>query len=58
MAAVPSPAPKLTPTEYFAWEARQVCRHEYLNGEVYAMGGGSQNHSRIALRWQRSWMAI
>ena len=50
MVAVPSHSPQLTPTEYFAWEERQPCRHEYINGEVYAMSGGTQNHSRIALK--------
>jgi Uma2 family endonuclease len=51
MIAVPSHSPKLTPTEYFAWEEQQLCRHEYINGEVYAMSGGTQNHSRIALKF-------
>lgn len=40
--------PKLTPEEYFSWEEGQTCRHEYLNGEVYAMSGGIINHSEIA----------
>ena len=40
--------PKLTPEEYFIWEEKQLLRHEYLNGEVYAMSGGTQNHGRIA----------
>jgi Uma2 family endonuclease len=39
---------KLTPEEYFIWEEQQLLRHEYLNGEVYAMSGGTQNHGRIA----------
>lgn len=50
MFAVPSHSPKLTPLEYFAWEEQQLCRHEYINGQVYAMSGGSQNHSRISLK--------
>lgn len=50
MVAVPSESPKLTPLEYFIWEEQQLCRHEYLNGEVYAMSEGTQNHSRIALK--------
>lgn len=50
MFAVPSQPLKLTPAEYFAWEEQQLCRHEYINGEVYAMSGGTQNHSRIALK--------
>jgi len=39
---------KLTPEEYFIWEEQQQLRHEYLSGRVYAMGGGTQNHGRIA----------
>ena len=41
----------LTPEEYFAWEATQLEKHEYINGEVYAMSGGSVNHGRIAIRF-------
>lgn len=43
--------PKLTPDEYFVWEEQQSCRHEYLSGEVYAMGGGTINHGEIALNF-------
>jgi len=51
MFAVPMQSPKLTPEEYFAWEEQQLDRHEYINGEVYAMSGGTQNHSRISLKF-------
>ena len=40
--------PKFTPEEYFIWEEKQLLRHEYINGEVYAMTRGTQNHGRIA----------
>lgn len=40
--------PKLTPAEYLDWEEKQELRHEYLNGEVYAMTGGTLNHSRVS----------
>jgi Uma2 family endonuclease len=40
--------PRFTPEEYFAWEEQQLERHEYINGEVYAMSGGTVNHSDIA----------
>jgi Uma2 family endonuclease len=40
--------PRFTPEEYFAWEEQQLERHEYIDGEVYAMSGGSINHSDIA----------
>jgi Uma2 family endonuclease len=41
---------RLTPEEYFAWEEKQLEKHEYIDGEVYAMSGGSKNHSLIAVR--------
>jgi Uma2 family endonuclease len=40
--------PRFTPEEYFQWEEGQQLRHEYINGEVYAMSGGTINHSKIA----------
>ncbi|MFZ4556667.1 MAG: Uma2 family endonuclease [Pseudanabaena sp.] len=43
--------PKLTPKEYFDWEEKQLNKHEYIEGEVYAMSGGSRNHSLIAVRF-------
>ena len=43
--------PQLTPKEYFAWEEKQLNKHEYIEGEVYAMSGGSRNHSLIAVRF-------
>jgi Uma2 family endonuclease len=50
MVSASDKSPKLTPAEYLAWEEQQICRHEYINGEVYAMSGGTQNHTRIALK--------
>jgi Uma2 family endonuclease len=51
MIAVKENFPKLTPEEYFAWEEKQLEKHELINGQVYAMSGGSVNHSRIAIRF-------
>ena len=35
-----SPQPqKMTVEEYLAWELDQDIRHEYINGEVFAMTG-------------------
>jgi Uma2 family endonuclease len=42
--------PRFTPEEYFAWEEKQLEKHEYIDGEVYAMSGGSVNHGRIAIK--------
>jgi Uma2 family endonuclease len=41
--------PFLTPEEYLAWEAEQQVRHEYIDGEVYAMAGGTLPHNDIAV---------
>jgi len=38
-----------TPEEYFSWEEKQLERHELIDGMVYAMTGGTQNHSAIKL---------
>jgi Uma2 family endonuclease len=51
MIAAKENAPQLTPEEYFAWEEKQLEKHEYIDGQVYAMGGGSVNHGRIAIRF-------
>ncbi|MEG4345088.1 Uma2 family endonuclease [Microcoleus sp. A003_D6] len=40
-----------TPEEYFAWEEQQLERHELIDGRVYAMSGGTQNHSAIAINF-------
>ena len=42
--------PNLTPEEYFAWEEKQLKKHELINGQVYAVSGGSVNHGRLAIR--------
>ena len=47
MIAVPN-NPRISPDEYFEWEARQEIRYEYINGEVFAMAGGTIDHSTIA----------
>jgi Uma2 family endonuclease len=44
-------SPQLTPEEYFAWEEGQLEKHEYIDGKVYAMSGGSVSHGRIAIRF-------
>jgi len=51
MIAAKDNAPHLTPEEYFTWEEKQLEKHELIDGQVYAMTGGSVNHSRIAIRF-------
>jgi Uma2 family endonuclease len=48
MVALKEHFPRFTPTEYLQWEDRQEFRYEYVAGEVYAMTGGTLNHSEIA----------
>ncbi|ELS34274.1 MULTISPECIES: Uma2 family endonuclease [Pseudanabaena] len=38
-----------TPEEYLVWEAEQQVRYEYIDGEVYAMAGGTLPHNDIAV---------
>jgi Uma2 family endonuclease len=51
MIAAKENSPQLTPEEYFAWEEKQLEKHEYINGEVYAMSGSSKNHSLLSVRF-------
>jgi Uma2 family endonuclease len=50
MVAIKDNSPRLTPEEYFVWEEQQLERHEYIDGEVYAMSGGTINHGRISIK--------
>lgn len=58
MAAEALRKPYLTPEEYLAIERRAETRSEYLDGEMFAMGGASRNHNLVAgnvfgLVWQQ-----
>ena len=50
MIAAKDNQPALTPEKYFVWEEQQPEKYELMDGQVYAMTGGSVNHSRIAVR--------
>jgi Uma2 family endonuclease len=39
----------MNPQEYLEWELTQPMRYEYIEGEVFAMTGGTKPHNRIAL---------
>jgi len=41
------PQPRLTPEQYLAAERSAEFRHEYYNGHIYAMSGGSYRHAQI-----------
>ncbi len=44
-----NPTLRLTPDEYLEWESRQELRHEYVDGEVFAMTGGTTDHNAITV---------
>lgn len=46
MVAIPS---GFSPQDYLAIEQENTVRHEYRYGLVYAMAGGSDNHSRLSI---------
>ncbi len=48
MVAVSEQFSRFSPEEYLIWEEQQEYKHEYLDGEVYAMTGGSVNHGQLA----------
>lgn len=39
--------PRMTVAEYLEWEERQECKHEYIDGEIIEMTGGTLKHTRI-----------
>ena len=39
--------------EYLVWESTQEVRHEYFNGEVIAMAGGTRNHNRVSFNFSK-----
>ncbi|MGE5491106.1 MAG: Uma2 family endonuclease [Actinomycetota bacterium] len=47
--ALPAPAPRFTAEDYLVWEAGQSEKHEFVAGEVFAMGGASRTHVTVAL---------
>ena len=44
---LPQAKTRLTPEEYLRRERESHVRHEYFHGEVFAMSGGTFEHSRI-----------
>lgn len=45
-----SPPPKLTVEDYLKFEEISDVRHEFRDGQVYAMAGGTVNHNRLTRR--------
>jgi Uma2 family endonuclease len=51
--AEPAHAPKLTVEDYLEGEKLSEVRHEYVNGEIFAMTGASKVHNRLTRRLTR-----
>jgi len=47
--ANPALEPRFSPEEYLAWEAEQPEKHEYVDGEVFAMAGAAEGHITVCL---------
>lgn len=47
--ANPALIPHFPPEEYLAWETEQLEKHEYVNGEVFAMAGAAEGHITVCL---------
>ncbi len=43
--------PKVSEEDYLKMERSSECRHEFVDGEIFAMAGGSLRHSRLAANW-------
>ena len=48
MSTRPQHQPRLSEAEYFALEESSPIKHEYLDGEVFALTGATQRHNAIA----------
>jgi Uma2 family endonuclease len=44
-----APLQKMTASEFLAWERQQEVRHEFVDGEVFAMAGASRAHVRTVM---------
>lgn len=51
MVAISQQPQKMTIEEYLAWEPQQELRYEYVNGEVFAIAGGTIPHNDITLNF-------
>jgi Uma2 family endonuclease len=41
---------RISAAEYLAWERQQAGKHEFFEGEVFAMAGGSPRHNALCVR--------
>ena len=46
--ALPQPKTPFSADDFLAWDASQTERHEFVNGEVFAMAGGEDRHASVS----------
>lgn len=46
---LPAEKTRFTAEDYLQWEAGQTLRHEYVDGEVFAMAGADDRHVTVSL---------
>ncbi|MDG3497303.1 Uma2 family endonuclease [Pseudanabaena catenata USMAC16] len=54
MLAISQEPSRMSIKEYLEWEPQQDLRHEYIDGEVFAMTGGTLAHNDITLNLYRT----
>ena len=42
-------SPRMNVAEYLAWEAGNELKHEYIDGEIYDMSGGTWQHAALGM---------
>jgi Uma2 family endonuclease len=47
--ALPQPKTPFSDDDFLAWDASQTERHEFVDGEVFAMAGGEDRHASVSL---------
>lgn len=47
--ALPAFRPRMTGDEFVAWDATQTERHDFVDGEVYAMAGAEDRHVTVCM---------
>ena len=47
--AIPKPTVRFTPAEYYALEEKAEYKSDYYKGDIFAMAGGTDRHSLIAV---------
>ena len=47
--ALPQPKTPFSADDFLAWDATQTERHEFVDGEVFAMAGGEDRHASVSL---------